>query len=429
MRARGLRGYRGPVDRRRLSLASLLRPENQVVIDHAVTTLILIVYLASRMLVIPDGVPHWITGMAIAVAVLPAALRHRWPRAALAAVTAGSAVAIAISSAPVPALAPAFVIYLIPLRFPVRDALWLLAGTLAVTTAGMAGFATIRHGAYGRGGVDQAGLYLLESGLLILAAWLAGYAVRQQRAAAASRREQAERGAREQRAEALRANTEERLRIARELHDVVAHSLTLITVQAGVANYVTAQDPGQAAQALSSIEQLSRGALTEMRALLGVLRAGDPEPDKPREPHTLPAPGLADLTSLAERTTAAGVRVDLDITGPLPPLPAGLDLAVYRVIQEAITNVVKHAAATRCQVTVACHHDALTIEVTDDGTGQPAPAQPALAQPAPGTGTGHGITGMRERVGMYGGELRAAPLPDHGFQVTARFPLPAAAAA
>jgi len=425
MRAPGLRGYRGAVDRRRLTLASLLRPQNQVVIDYAVTTLILIGYLASRILATPDGVPRWITSLAIAVAVLPAALRHRWPRGALAAVAVGSAVAIAISSDPVPALAPAFVIYLIPVRFGVRDALWLLAGTLAVTAAGLAGFATIRHGAYGRGGVDQAGLYLLESGLLILAAWLAGYAVRQQRAAAASRREQAERDAREQRAAFMRANAEERLRIARELHDVVAHSLTLITVQAGVANYLSDQDPGQAALALSSIEQLSRGALTEMRALLGVLRAGDPEPDDAaREAQTLPAPGLADLTSLAERTTAAGVRVDLDIGGPLPPLSAGLDLAAYRVIQEAITNVVKHAAAARCQVTVACQHDTLTIEVTDDGAGHAAAAQPARA-----AGTGHGITGMRERVGMYGGELRAAPLPDRGFRVTARFPLPAAGAA
>ena len=206
------------------------------------------------------------------------------------------------------------------------------------------------------------------------------------------------------------------MRIARELHDVVAHSLTLIAVQAGVANHVATSQPEQAAQALSSIENISRGALTEMRALLGVLRSDQGEPAAQQPTAALqPAPGLADLEHLAERTIAAGVRVNMDIQGPLPDLPAGLDLTVYRVIQEALTNVVKHAAAGSCQVRLTSGQGNLSVEVTDDGRGPGG-------QPGERT-QGHGLIGMRERVGMYGGEFSAGPLPGQGFQVRATFPL------
>jgi signal transduction histidine kinase len=206
------------------------------------------------------------------------------------------------------------------------------------------------------------------------------------------------------------------MRIARELHDVVAHSLTLIAVQAGVANHVADRQPEQAAQALSSIEKLSRGALTEMRALLGVLRADQGEPVAQRQNAALqPAPGLADLEQLAERTAVAGVRVNLDMQGPLPDLPVGLDLTVYRVIQEALNNVVKHAAADSCQVRLTSEQGKLKVEVTDNGRG-------LGGQPGDNT-QGHGLTGMRERVAMYGGEFSAAPLPGQGFHVAATFPL------
>jgi signal transduction histidine kinase len=153
-----------------------------------------------------------------------------------------------------------------------------------------------------------------------------------------------------------------------------------------------------------------------MRALLGVLRSDQGEPAAQRQDAALqPAPGLADLEYLAERTAASGVGVDLEMRSPLPDLPAGLDLAVYRVIQEALTNVVKHAAADRCQVTLTSEPGKLTVEVTDNGRGPGG-------QPG-GKGQGHGLIGMRERVGMYGGEFSAAPLPGHGFRVAATFPL------
>jgi signal transduction histidine kinase len=303
--------------------------------------------------------------------------------------------------------------YLIPVRLSRTEALRLLAGSLVVTAAGVIAFGLSRHGDYGTGGMRAAAGLGLESGLLIVGAWMIGYLVRLQRAYAAGLREQAGRQAREQLAEARRANSEERLRMARELHDVVAHSMSLIAVQAGVANYVVGEHPEEAARALSSIEETSRGALREMRALLGVLRAEEDEA-------LVPAPGLADLKSLVDRTAEAGVRVHLDVRGDRPRLSAGLDLAAYRVVQEAVTNVIKHAATDRCRITVSYAADALDLEITDGGAG-PRPAGQDQA-------AGHGLTGMRERVGMYGGDFSAVPLPGGGFRVAARFPLTGTAA-
>jgi signal transduction histidine kinase len=315
----------------------------------------------------------------------------------------------ALSFSPEPPLALAFVMYLIPVRFSRPGALRLLAGSLAVTAAGVVAFGLVQHGVYGRAGLRSAAVLGLESGLLIIGAWMIGYLARLQRAYAAGLREQAERRAREQLAEARRANSEERLRIARELHDVVAHSMSLIAVQAGVANYVVGEHPEEAARALSSIEETSRSALREMRALLGVLRAEGDEP-------LIPAPGLADLKGLVDRTAEAGVRVDLNVRGDRPQLSAGLDLTAYRVVQEAVTNVIKHAGTDRCRVTVTYASDVLDLEITDGGAG---------SDPAGGRvpGAGHGLVGMRERVGMYGGDFGAAPLPGGGFRVAAQFPL------
>ena len=388
----------------------------EAVADCAVTALLALSYALTWHWSTARETTPWAATLLAAVAVLPVAGLRRRPAFVLAVSTIASASLIAIAVNPLPALAPACCMYLIPLRFRARDALWLLGATLLVTAAGCAAFGGLNHGLSGRGGADQAEAVMLESSLVVIGAWVAGYAVGQRRAAAASRREQAERLAREQLAEARRASSEERMRIARELHDVVAHSLTLIAVQAGVANHVATRQPRQAAQALSSIEKLSRGALTEMRALLGVLRADQGEPaaggqDADRQP----APGLADLEHLAERTTAAGVKVNLERQGPLPDLPAGLGLAVYRVIQEALTNVVKHAVADRCQVRLISEPGKLTVEVTDDGRG--------LDGQQGGKTHGHGLIGMRERVGMYGGEFSAGPLPGHGFLVAATFPL------
>jgi signal transduction histidine kinase len=295
------------------------------------------------------GIPHWEGAVMLAVAVLPAAFRRGLPRTALALVVAGWAVMTVTSAVTVWPLAVAFVMYIVPLRFARRESLWLLAGVLLVTVLPLAASADIRDHATG-----DARRVLLLNALLITAAWLLGYTVRQHRAYAASLQDQAEWRLREQLAEARRATSEERLQIARELHDVVAHSMSLIAVQAGVANYVVSEHPQEAPRALSSIEETSRAALREMRALLGVLRAdGEKAWQRSGDTGRVPAPGLANLDSLAERASGAGVRVELAVSGSRLPLPAGIDLAAYRVIQEAITNVVKHAAAGSCRVSVA----------------------------------------------------------------------------
>jgi len=394
-----------------------------IAIDRAFTALLVLVYLELKAVAFLRGIPLWAAVAIVAVAVIPAAFRRCWPRTVLALVVMAGAVATAISSSPVPPLAAAFVMYVIPLRFARRDALWLLAGTLLVTAAGLAAFAFIPHGVYGpeTGGIAKAAGLLLEGGLLITVAWLVGYSVRQQRGQAAGRREQAERRAREQLADTRRARSEERLQISRELHDVVAHTLSVIAVQAGVAGYVIGERPEEAARALSSIEQTSRSALDEIRALLGVLRDGETGARNgagrgARDAALEPAPGLADLASLVERTGEAGVLVELRVRGERPLLPAGLDLAAYRVIQEAVTNVIKHAATDSCQVTIAYQQDALTLEVTDNGSGSAASGGELPV-------AGNGIIGMRERAAMYGGKVRAGPLPGRGFLITARFPL------
>ena len=201
---------------------------------------------------------------------------------------------------------------------------------------------------------------------------------------------------------------EERLRIARELHDVIAHSMSVIAVQSAVGNHVIDTQPTEARQALAAIEATSRSALTEMRRLLGVLR----QEGEPRGSLT-PAPGLADLASLVGQVQDAGLRVWINVEGQRGSIPPGIDLSAYRIIQEALTNVIKHAAASSANVTISYRPDSVTVEITDQGSSGP-----------PGrTGSGHGIIGMRERVAVFGGEFAAGPGPDGGFRVRACFPI------
>ena len=203
---------------------------------------------------------------------------------------------------------------------------------------------------------------------------------------------------------ARRAVLEERTRIARDLHDILAHAMSVITVQAGVGAHLLERDPEQAKGALRVIEETGRGALGEMRRLLGALRAGD----LPTEPQ----PGLASLDRLATQATASGVPVELRVEGQARPLPAGLEVSAYRIAQEALTNTIKHAPGARARLTVRYRPRTVELEVVDHGGG-PAPT-------AAGDG-GHGLRGMRERVALYGGVLEAGPCPG-GFRVLAAFP-------
>jgi signal transduction histidine kinase len=253
----------------------------------------------------------------------------------------------------------------------------------------------------------------IQSELGIIVAWLAGENLRHRRAQWAELRARAERLEREREEQARRAVTEERLRIARELHDVIAHSMSVIAVQSAVGHHVMDAQPDQARQALAAIEATSRSALTEMRRPLGVLR----QEGEPRGSRT-PAPGLADLASLVTQVQDAGLRVWIKVDGQRGPVPPGVDLSAYRIIQEALTNVIKHAAASAATVTICYRPGSVTVEITDDG-----PATPGAGVPPARTGCGHGIIGMRERVAVFGGEFAAGPRPAGGFGVRARFPV------
>jgi signal transduction histidine kinase len=307
---------------------------------------------------------------------------------------------------------------------------------------------------------------LVSVALCVTVVWTIGYTVRQRRRYAVSLQEEA----------ASKAVAQERLRIARELHDVVAHSMSVIAVQAGYGQYVIDSQPGDARAALGAIQATSREALDEMRRMLGALRQADDvdrrsdgagpadgavpadgvvpagtsasaSVDGPGAP-LFPAPGLAELDRLVARTAGAGVRVDVTRFGRPRDLPASIDLSAYRIVQEALTNVVKHAQTSSCRVLLGYRDDELTLEITDNGAGMPmpelvgagvatlsrhgtavgllddAPAPPdgGFARGLPGAG--HGIIGMRERVTLLGGEFSAGPLPGYGFRVSARIPLP-----
>jgi signal transduction histidine kinase len=226
--------------------------------------------------------------------------------------------------------------------------------------------------------------------------------------------------------EARRRSGEERMRIARELHDVLAHNISLINVQAGVALHLMDEQPGQSRSALQAIKQASNDALGELRSVLDVLRQGDEAPPR------APASGLAHLDSLVAGAGATGLEVHTRVEGTPRPLPAGTDLAAYRIVQESLTNVTRHAGPARAAVLVRYGRDNLTVQVDDNGKG----VESAIAddQSIP-TGrvagrsdrqsrrSGNGIRGMRERVAALGGELHTGPRPGGGFRVLARLPL------
>ncbi|MFD7640865.1 sensor histidine kinase [Kitasatospora sp. NPDC059795] len=214
---------------------------------------------------------------------------------------------------------------------------------------------------------------------------------------------------------AARAVAGERLRIARELHDMVAHSIGIVALQAGAARLVLTTQPEAARDALGRIETAGRETLSGLRRMLVALRAAEDDADG--QPPLAPAPGLADLDRLARSTTAAGVTVDLRRNGEAGPLPPEVDLAAYRVVQEALANVVRHAGARSCRVTVDCGEDEVSIEVLDGG---------GLRATQPG-GAGFGLLGMRERVALLHGSFTAGPRPAGGFRVAATLPVPAGA--
>jgi signal transduction histidine kinase len=240
------------------------------------------------------------------------------------------------------------------------------------------------------------------------ASWLLGDNIRTRRAYLRELEDRADRLEREREESIRRAAADEQARIARELHDIITHNVSVMTVQAAAAGDVFETQPGRVREALDSIESTGREALTELRRLLGSVRPEDGDTER------APQPGLARLDALLDQVRAAGLQVELAVEGKPRELPIGLDLSAYRIVQEALTNILKHAQASKASVRIRYEPDAVELEVVDDGRG---PVQDE-------TQSGQGIIGMRERAALVGGALRVGRAPGGGFAVDARIPLP-----
>jgi signal transduction histidine kinase len=353
-----------------------------------------------------SGLPRSRLALGYALALLhtlPLAARRRFPGAVLG-ISAVSGLAVAALGLPPIVLGPAILVAVYSVA--AYGDRWVSLAGLAVAEVGLAAIQFTP----GR----QQAVTLVVDMLVVAAAWLLGHFVADRRVYAARLEERTAELEQAREELARRAVAEERLRLARELHDVVAHAMSVIAVQSGVGAHVADSRPEEAAKALAAVEATSRAALTELRRMLGVLRQ-DSEPLG----SLAPVPGLADLDGLLAEVAKAGLAVKLRVEGTRPELPAGVDLSAYRIVQEALTNVVKHAGPARAEVTIRYRDQDVTVEVTDDGRGITAPTGDGRA------GVGHGLIGMRERVAAFGGDLEAGPRPGGGFRVAARLPLAA----
>ncbi|MBB5896032.1 sensor histidine kinase [Kutzneria kofuensis] len=369
----------------RAPLTGRLRREHWLALDAVVALALAVLVVPASPRVEHFGLPVAAGFVLTLAATLPVAVRRIWPVAVYWVVLAACETLVLVPVITAPFDAVAFAIYPIATMRSRRTAVIALLGALAVFVAGVVG---------------PMGGQAVSAAAIVITAWGLGVFVREHRIYVVAQREH------EVRAAAAR----ERLRIARELHDVVANGMSLIALQAGVAGYVLDSRPEEARRALASIEETSRAGLTELRQMLPLLRAADDGEPEPTEA----TPGLADLDTLVRRAAEVGVAVTVEIDGARP-LAAGLELSAYRIVQEAITNVIKHAGPARVTVVLRYAVDELIIEVADDGSGGVA------------TTGGHGILGMRERVALYGGSLTAGPEPDGGFLVRAVLPTGGAA--
>ena len=351
-----------------------------------------------------SGVPVGVVALGYALVLLhtlPLVTRRRFPGAVLALCVA-SGLAFAALFMPPFFLGPAMLVAVYSVAAYGRR--WVSLAGLAVAELGLAAVQLTP-------GRLERSAFLLFMGIIAVA-WMLGHFVGDRQVYAAQLEERTAELEQAREELARRAVVEERLRLARELHDVVAHAMSVIAVQSGVGAHVAASRPQEVGKALAAIEATSRAALEELRRLLGVLRQ-DSEP----QASLTPVPGLADLDSLLAEVAKVGLAVRLRVEGTPSPLPPGVDLSAYRIVQEALTNVVKHAGPARAQVTIGYREQEVMVEVIDDGRGAVTPAGDGRA------GTGHGLIGMRERVAVFGGDLEVGPRPGGGFRVAARLPL------
>ena len=324
---------------------------------------------------------------------LPLLLRRRFPLPVLAVVLSASVATQYVVGA-LPPFALGLAVYTVASHTERRTAVW----------AGLVGLVALLASLIPRTGLNG-GESVVHVVVFVTAAWILGDNVRTKRAYYRELEERAERLEREKEEGTRRAAAEEKARIARELHDVIAHSVSVMVVQAAAAGDVFEKQPERAREALSSIEESGRSALTELRRLLGIVRAHERE-------RLAPQPGLAALEELIEQVRGTGLEVELKLDGELGELPSGVDLSAYRIVQEALTNTLKHASANRARVQMGRRGHELSIEVSDDGSG-----------PGEMAGNGHGLIGMRERVALLGGELEAGAQAGGGFAVKVRLPI------
>jgi signal transduction histidine kinase len=477
-----------PAARQRPPLTKRLRPSHWAALDTMAGGLITVILFGTlghslRPNALPPFATHYailpMTGLlAVLLAVMAGiavALRRRRPVFMLGVLLVGSLVVTSLigpgSRSLIYFVPISYVLYLVAATYDRRQNAVLALAAVFITL--LADVALMALGLPGY--VDAGAPFPILVALCVIIVWTIGYTVRQRRRYAV----------RLQREAASKAVAQERLRIARELHDVVAHSMSVIAVQAGYGQYVIDTQPHDARTALGAIQATSREALDEMRRMLGALRQadeGDARDDAAGSAAQagagrgavragesaahgsgaplFPAPGLAGLDRLVARTAGAGVQVDVTRAGQPRDLPVSIDLSAYRIVQEALTNVVKHAQTSSCRVLIGYRDDELVIEITDNGAGLPDPEVAAgalngstlasrngspprgvatldrtVARPDGGLprsvqagrgipGGGHGIIGMRERVTLLGGEFSAGPLPGYGFRVSANIPLP-----
>jgi len=352
--------------------------------------------------------PRALLVVLLGFATFPIALRRKFPLPVLMVVTAALAL-ITIGShnltgAPLVALP----LYTVATRYERRDSVVALCITCAVILVSILIAEVLRRG--------NAGL-AFNSILAGAAAWFVGDSVRARRAYVAGMTEQAEQRQRREIERAQQSIGEERLRIARELHDIVAHSLSVIAIQSGVGRHVLDMQPEEARKALAAVETTSRSALDELRRVLGVLRSDDPD-----GPSFVPAPGIGDLDQLLDQCRAAGLEVTYRVHGQVAPVSSSMDLSVYRIVQEALTNVTKHAGTAQATVDITFGDGEVVVSVVDEGA---LHRNGAVLPPETGAEAGahHGIIGMRERTAMFGGTLIAEPRREGGFEVRARLPL------
>jgi signal transduction histidine kinase len=346
----------------------------------------------------PDG-PLWFDVLAILVFTTPFFARRRYPGGTLVAI----AVAIALASFVDGGLvAHPFVSFLFALaicfRWGMRPArLQSLAGLLF--TVGVAGFVTLNDPK------GKVGDFIWDT-ITFTVAWVIGFAVGEKYREVDEAEERAALAEREREERALRAVADERARIARELHDVVGHSVSVMTVQASAVRRLLDQDQERVSEALQVVEQTGREALAEMRRMVGVLRHAE------EAPALAPQPSLGEIERLVRHARDRGLPVEVSIEGDPVELPTGIDLTAYRLVQEGLTNAIKHARARQAEVVIRYENGHVELTVSDDGRGG-----------GDGGGSGHGLVGMRERVHVYGGELEAGPRPEGGFRLRARLPV------